>query len=284
MTIKEIIQKITKKLQKNNHELIDLQANIIVSHILKIDNKFLYSFFDKEVNEEQLREMNDFLLDIENKPIQLILGYTFVNNIFLYVTKDTLLPGSETSGFINIITSLLLKKSNIKMVDAGTGSGVISISIAKSIPNIKRIFAIDKSQKALNIVQKNIDYHNISKIKLVKGDWLEPLIENNIKDIDLIVANPPYVKTDNISDLPNIFKDNTPTLSINGGQDGLEHFRKIINNAKVLLKNKGFLLLQADEYQTDKVIKIIKNDNSYTNVIVFAGTTSLPRFIFCEKK
>ena len=180
-------------------------------------------------------------------------------------------------------------QKNIKILDLCTGSGAIGISIAKNIENCE-ITLSDISKEALEIAQKNcvgVDAHidprikkqkTNNKIKIIQSD----LFENIHDKFDIIVSNPPYIKTDIIKTLDKEVQ-NEPILALDGGKDGLDIYRKIIEQSYKYLNENGYLCLEIGYDQKDEVIRLIKETGKYKNIYSKKDLASNDRIIICEK-
>ena len=173
--------------------------------------------------------------------------------------------------------------NNIKILDLCTGSGAIGISIAKHIENCE-ITLSDISAEALNVANKNsvgVGFHPDpnKKIQIIQSDLFE-----NIKDkFDIIVSNPPYIKTDIIKTLGKEVQKE-PMLALDGGKDGLDIYRKIIEQAYKYLNENGYLCLEIGYDQKDEVISLIKETEKYTNIYSKKDLAGNDRIVICEKE
>ncbi len=193
------------------------------------------------------------------KPLSKIIGKKEFYSREFFVNSQTLDPRPETELIIDLIKILERKMpKSIKILDLGTGTGCIIISLYLEL-NKKKISvtgdAVDISAEALQIANKNARHHNIgSKINFFKSNWF-----SNVKNkFDIIVSNPPYIKKSEINSLPLEVKNFDPEVSLCGGYDGLNAYRKIADEAKDYLKKKGFILVEVGNNQSKKVKKIFE--------------------------
>ena len=171
-------------------------------------------------------------LRIHHKPIAHIFNYKFFWKYKFFVNKDVLIPRPDTEFVIEQILKILPIKSKKNILEIGTGSGCMAISLIKERPNC-RIVAIDKSLKAIKVAKKNAEIHQVGK----KVNFLNIDIDKYFANkYDLIVSNPPYVKNSELLSLDKDVKLHEPKIALSGGFSGLEIFFKIINKCKILLK------------------------------------------------
>ena len=192
------------------------------------------------------------------KPLSKIIGKKEFYSREFFVNSQTLDPRPETELIIDLVKSLKEKSTKpIKILDLGTGSGCIVISLYLEL--YKKISvsadAIDISIEALEIAKKNAKRHNIeSKINFFKSNWF-----SNVKNkFDIIVSNPPYIKRSEIITLSPEVEKFDPKVSLCGGYDGLNAFRRIADEAKSYLKKNGFILVEVGNGQSKKVKKIFE--------------------------
>jgi len=172
------------------------------------------------------------------------------------VSSDTLIPRPETELIVEKLTKIFEEKK-ISILDIGTGTGCILISLLSELKNSKGI-GIDISKKALRIAEKNSEHHGMkNKIKF----FHKSLDSKFYQKFDLIVSNPPYIKKSEIKNLKEDVRKFEPRIALDGGNDGLDLIKKVIYKSKYILKIKGTLALEIGNEQFNKVSKILKKNN-----------------------
>jgi release factor glutamine methyltransferase len=172
------------------------------------------------------------------------------------VSSDTLIPRPETELIVEKLTKIFEEKK-ISILDIGTGTGCILISLLSELKNSKGI-GIDISKKALRIAEKNSEQHGMkNKIKF----FHKSLDSKFYQKFDLIVSNPPYIKKSEIKNLKEDVRKFEPRIALDGGNDGLDLIKKVIYKSKYILKIKGMLALEIGNEQFNKVSKILKKNN-----------------------
>lgn len=181
---------------------------------------------------------------VSNKPITRVLGYNIVCGARIMLNEDVLNPGPETIELAkaSIATAKSIKEPRV--LDMCTGSGVIAIAVAKNVPGSSCV-GVDLSEDALNVAKKNASA-NQAQVDFRLGDLFEPVIGDTF---DLIIANPPYVRTSEIGELPNFVRDFAPLLAIDGGPDGLRLHERIIRDSRSFLRPGGILILECEDDQ-----------------------------------
>ena len=218
---------------------------------------------------------SDYL--INGTPIQYLCGVSYWRNLKLRVTDKVLIPRPETELVIDIVFKIFGKKSQkLFFAELGTGSGAISISLALEFPMWDGI-ATDIDQDALEVATKNYKSSSEqSNLKFCCGDWWTPL-ESFKGKLDLVISNPPYIPRDTYEKLPKEVKNFEPKIALIGGEDGLEHIRKIIQKAPSYLRKKGWLILENHFDQAEKIRELLTK-NKFTSIEIVNDFSGVGRF------
>ena len=214
---------------------------------------------------------------ISSTPIQYLCGKTFWRNLELTVTEKVLIPRPETEIIVDIVSKIFGKKSQkLLFAELGTGSGAISIALSLENPFWEGI-ATDIDKDALEIATKNFNNSSRqSNLSFYCGDWWNPL-ESFKGKLDLAISNPPYIPKNIYKKLPKEVKNYEPKIALLGGDDGLEHIRKIIQKAPLFLKEKGWLILENHFDQGEKVKQLLIK-NRFTLVEIVNDFSGIGRF------
>tara|TARA_Y100000996_G_C22547947_1_gene652575 strand:+ start:1770 stop:2615 length:846 start_codon:yes stop_codon:yes gene_type:complete len=241
-----------------------LDTELIFSKILNKSREEILINLDNQIKKNQFINFKSLLKLREKKsPIAYILGYKeFWNNKFL-VNKEVLIPRPETELIVEEALKLIKKKDTKSLIDFGTGSGCIIISILKERPNCNAE-AIDISKKAIKIAKTNAKMHHIvNKVK-----FLNINIDKYVpKKYDLVFSNPPYINFIDYKRLDEDVKFHEPRIALLGGIDGYEGIRKVINSSNKLLKLNGKLIIEIGDKQKNKSLQILKANGFYINKI-----------------
>ena len=279
MTIKEILSKGMIMLKGNNIDSPKLKARLLLQHILKKPRQYLIIYDNQEVGK---KEQWEYFVNIEKLtngvPLQHITHHQEFMKMDFYVDKNVLIPRPDTEILVEEVIKIANQISEPKILDLCTGSGAIAISIAKNVPNAE-VYAIDISQNALNVAQKNAKELK-AKVKFIKSNLFDKL--DKIK-FDIIVSNPPYIKKDVIKALSKEVKQE-PELALNGGIDGLDFYKKITNQAIEYLKYGSYLCYEIGYDQKDEVVDIINKYNNYSNTYCKKDLAGNDRVIVTQVK
>lgn len=275
MKIKEILQESINQLKANEVEEPHAKARRLLAFTLEVPKEYLIINYDKEISKKQETIYKQYIKNLlEGEPIQYILGKQEFMGIEFAVNKDVLIPQPDTEILVEEVIKLLKQYKKPKILDLCTGSGAIAISISEKVSEAQ-IYASDISEKALAIARIN---DRSKKIKFILSDLF-----NNIEDkFDIIVSNPPYIKTHEIEKLSKEVQ-NEPILALDGGIDGLEFYRKIIGQASKYIKKNGYLCLEIGEEQKKQVKDIINNEKKYADIKEYKDLNKNDRVIICKK-
>jgi len=266
------------------------EAEILLSYFLEMNRSEIYLNSNRILKDIEKKQLEGKIQKRINKiPLQYITKHQEFMGMDFLVEKGVLIPRPETE----ILVEEAIKKiqnykysNNIKVVDLGTGAGVIAISIANFINNIT-VYATDISKKSLQIALKNAQKHDCkNKIIFLHGDLFEPF-ENKIEKLSLeaIISNPPYIDSYDFKSLPPEVKDNEPKIALYGGIDGLDYYRKIIRESPQYLKKKGFLALEVGAGQARKVKELILKENNFTQDIeIIKDYLGIERVVIADRK
>lgn len=243
-----------------------LTAELLLSFVLNMQRIELYMHFDKEVDKSQLDKLRDLVKRCAgHEPVQYLTGRTEFYSLSLKVAPDCLIPRPETELLVERAIEFLRGRTGTQYVcDLCTGCGCIAVTIAKNFPDAK-ITATDISEQALNIAAENIKKYQLDqKIELRQGNLFEPVISQlDVKEFDLIVCNPPYVSHPEYEKLDAKVKNYEPKLALDGGNDGLDIYRKIAVEIGSHLKKDGALMLEIGYLQGPQVKSLLEESKCF---------------------
>jgi len=238
-----------------------LDSEILLSNSIKKDKKHIILNSKEHLTLEQTERFKN-LIERRKKgePVAYLINKKeFWKNEF-FVNKDVLIPRPDTELIIEQVLNIYSKDSNLQILDIGTGSGCIILSILKERPNFYGT-GIDISKKSINISKLNAKQLNIkSRIKFIHSS-----IDNfRLGKYDVVVSNPPYIKLLNLKYLE---KDISfePKLALSGGFDGFSKIRKVVKKTKTLIKKNGKFILEIGFNQKNKAKRILKEEGFYVN-------------------
>jgi release factor glutamine methyltransferase len=262
MTIKEALEKGTVMLKGENLDSPKLKARLLMQDVLAKPRQYLLVHDNEEINEEILKKyFNNVLKVKQGTPIEHITHVKEFMKMNFFVDENVLIPRQDTEILVEEVIKIANKNNSIKILDLCTGSGAIAVSLAKYIEN-SEITAVDISEKALGIAKRNAKINKVeNKITFVKSDLFNNLANNKF---DIIVSNPPYIKKQTIKTLEKQVQKE-PLIALDGGEDGLDFYKKIIKNAYIFLKYNGYLCFEIGYDQKQEVIDLIVKEEKYIN-------------------
>lgn len=236
--------------------LISYTMNIDIN-TLKLDKNNIY------ISNENLRILNKRLNMIykDNIPLQHITKKQYFYNEEYHVTSDVLIPRPDTEILVQKAIEYIEKNNFKRLIDMCTGSGCIGISCAKN-SNIEEVLMVDISKKALEVANKNIKLNNAEKkCRLLESNLFENIMDKN-KKYDIIVSNPPYIRTDDINKLDESVKKE-PIIALDGGNDGMFFYNKILFQAREILRENGIVVFEIGYDQLDDIKKVLSKYVEY---------------------
>tara|TARA_Y100000590_G_scaffold463294_1_gene629710 strand:+ start:3457 stop:4296 length:840 start_codon:yes stop_codon:yes gene_type:complete len=254
MNLDKIIKKGSRELKNQNIESYTLDAEIILSDLMGVSREFLIT--NEYLNiPKDIKNKYNFAIKrrVKKEPVAYITGKKEFWSENFKVSSATLVPRPETELLIYKVVNLFKKKS-INILDIGTGSGCILLSILKEL-KMARGIGIDISHKAIKIAEENSKKMNLSNRVKFKTFNIAKFNEGKY---DLIITNPPYIPLKDIKNLSKDIRNHEPLIALNGGIDGLDLTKKIIYKSKSLLKKNGLFVVEIGNQQYLKISNILK--------------------------
>ena len=256
MNLENIVKKASQILKEHNIHSHELDAQIILSDIIGVKRESLIVNNDKNVSKENILKYDLAIKRrIKKEPVAYILGKKEFWNETFKVNSSTLIPRPESELLIYKLINYF-KNKKINILDVGTGSGCILLSLLKEL-NLSRGIGIDISSRAVKIAKinsKKLNLLNFSKFKVIGID------DFKIGRYDLIVSNPPYISLKDMKKLSKDILDYEPLIALKGGHDGLDLIKKVIYKSRHLLKTNGLLGIEVGTNQYFKVSDILKKN------------------------
>ena len=230
------------------------------------DIEYLKKYLDSDKLKEGINKLNQGI------PVQYIVGNVEFYGSIIEVNEDVLIPRFETEELVYRVIKRLKNKKNLDIVDLGTGSGCIAISLAKNLNS--NVDAVDISEKALKTAKKNAINNNVN-INFYLGDMLNPLN----KKYDLIISNPPYIAYD--EEIMELVKNNEPHLALYADNNGLYYYEQILKNVNKYLKDEYLIAFEIG-YKQAKEIELLANTYLSCKVTIEKDLSGKDRYIFIE--
>jgi release factor glutamine methyltransferase len=264
MIYSEILKKGSNFLKKNKIKNPYLDTELILSKVTNKKREEVLLNSNYTLKNKDIKKFKNYLSRrYEKEPMAYILGYKHFWKSKFLTNKSVLIPRPDTELIVEeTLKHLTLEKSK-KILDVGTGSGCIIISLLKERPKCSAT-AIDISKKAINVAKINAKLHQLeNKINFVNMD----IDKYKSYNYDLIISNPPYINSIDLNRLDDDIKFHEPTLALSGGSDGFRDLKKVIIKSRKLLKINGKLILEIGYRQKNQCSKILKENGYYINQI-----------------
>lgn len=267
---------IAAELTLTNNSEAKLDSQILLAHVIGKNTSYLLTWPDKII-EPKLE--NKFLEYVERRktgePVAYITGVQCFWDLSLKVDHNTLIPRPDTETLVEQSLNLIRQNNYKKIIDLGTGSGAVALSLAKEYKYLE-VLATDISIKALEVASENAKLNNIKNIKFILSNWFDDIKSNsglNNTKFDLIISNPPYI-ANNDDHLQ--YLQFEPIGALVSGDDGLDDIRKICNQASMYLNINGSLIFEHGFNQADEVTNIL-GDNGFKNCQTVLDLAGIPR-------
>ena len=277
MNVFETIKAGSNLLKKNNISSHILDSEILLSKTLNMSRENILVNLDKKISKKNITIFKKYLKRrSKNEPIAYILGEKEFWSKKFKINKGALIPRPETELLVDKLIEMY--KEKITILDIGTGSGCIILSLLSSLKKSTGV-GVDISKKAIFIAKKNALRHNLTSRVRFYNKSLESVFG---RKFDLIVSNPPYIERKHIKNLSEDVKNYEPKMALDGGNDGLDLIKKVIYKSKNILKIKGTLALEIGNEQIKKVSKIL-TDNNFRVIYVVKDYKNNVRCVFASQ-
>jgi len=284
-TCLEILNRAVEKLRSEGLDRPRTNAEFLLGAVLCAKKVDLYLNRNRILTPQQIEKFNQFIQErISGKPVQYIMGSTEFFGLEFQVNQNVLIPRPETETLVEIVIEHLKNCSQPKIIDLGTGSGAIAISLAKNLKSCF-IFANDVSSEALKVAKGNARRHGVeSQIEFICGDLFEPLRNKNLEgETDCVVSNPPYVSKEEFEHLPKEVKDYEPIVALKTDEEGTFFHNKIIEGSLGFLKERGMLALEVGLGQANKVAGLVRNCGNFKNTEIKRDLGGIDRIVIAHK-
>lgn len=255
----------------------DLDVEVLLCHILKKNRSYLRTWPERQLNNSQLDQFTHLLKQRQQgQPIAYITGIREFWSRDFYVNPDVLIPRPDTETLIELCLQLIQRKPDAKLIDLGTGSGAIAITLAAECPQLK-VTAVDSSLKALHIAQKNAQLNQTPNIQFLQSNWLTHVAHESF---DFIVSNPPYIDPDD----PHLTQGDVrfePANALIAKQQGLQDIIHICEQSQQHLNDEGYLVLEHG-YNQKQYVHDILQQHDYQNIHCLHDLAGQPRISYAQ--
>lgn len=279
---RELLEKSIVYLEKNGIKESKLDSEYIFSHILGVKRSMLFMNLRKKIEDSEKEKIKELLIKRakERKPIQYLLGEWEFFGYPFKVDERVLIPRADTEILVEQCKFILEEIGNGKVLDIGTGSGAIVVSLAKQLKDYK-FFGVDISEEALQVAKENVELNGVQdKIKLLKSDIFSNVEE---REFDMIISNPPYIPKNEYEELMPEVRLHEPKGALTDNGDGFYFYEKIVKDGKEYLKNGGYMVFEVGYNQADEVVRLFEQ-NLYDVVGVVKDYGGIDRVVIGRKR
>ena len=282
----ELLKKSIEYLEKYQVPNARLDAEYIFAHILNVNRMTLTLSLNKKIEEEDKNRIREMLVarGKERKPLQYLLGEWEFYGYPFKVDERVLIPRADTEILVEQCKYLVAEINSPKIMDIGTGSGAIAISLGKELPN-SHVLGVDISEGALEVATQNRDINEATNVKFIKSDLFSTLRDEKYKSVkfDLIVSNPPYIPTVEYESLmPEVLKYE-PKNALTDNGDGYYFYEKISKEAKEFLTKDGYLAFEVGYNQAEKVAEFMR-DNGFDIISIVKDYGGIDRVVIGKRR
>lgn len=301
MKIKELFNLETRRLNESKIEDANIIAKSLIKYVLKLTDNDLIVKQNNEVESNNQKEYEEYINQIiEGTPLQYITNKQEFYKQEFYVDEDVLIPQPDTEILVEEVINIAKKDQKLNILDICTGSGAIGISLANNIKNAD-VTLVDVSSEALEVAEINCDsifenkitekaYENEAEVYLIEENGIKQNIKLHQSDMfdeleeefDIIVSNPPYIKTKEIKQLSKQVK-NEPRIALDGGEDGLYYYRVLIDESHKFLSDDGYLCIEIGYDQKTEVIKLLEESGMYKNIYSKKDLAGNDRIVIAQR-
>ena len=275
MTVKEAYKKCKEILAELEIEDETFEALCLFEKVTGFDRLGIISHGDEQITDEKLNELLSLVnRRCKHEPLQYLLGSWSFCGFDFCVGKGVLIPRDDTEVVVNLCIDFLKNSENKKVIDLCAGSGAISVVLEKLAD--AEVTALELSDDAFKFLEKNIELNN-SKVKAVKGNVFKSFSDFEDNSFDLIVSNPPYIKSDDIQTLQTEVQQE-PRLALDGGKSGYDFYEAIVKHWSSKLRHGGALAFELGENQSEYVAELMKSQG-FENIRTFLDLGGVQRAI-----
>jgi release factor glutamine methyltransferase len=281
ITLNSIVQDCAERLRLGPHaDRADQDAEALLLHVLGKNKAWLIAHAEESIpSAKQTRYAALIERRYRGEPVQYITGETEFYGLPFRVTRDVLIPRPETEFTVEKVLSLAARFEQTRIVDVGTGSGAIAITLAHNLLDVQ-ITALDLSAPALDVARGNAELNGVSeRIRFLQGDLLAPVAGERF---DFVVSNPPYVPAADRATLAVEVRDYEPQMALYAGDDGLEIYRRLLPAAFDALIPGGFLILEIGYGQSHAIIELLAS-SGFRQIEFVPDLQGIPR-VACAQR
>ena len=282
-TINDLLDYGKKQLELSGNEYAKYERKVLLEHVLKVNYMYMLMNGDETVPEDRINEYKRLIeLRCGHYPLQYIIGEAHFMDYTFFVNENVLIPRNDTEVLVETVNELLdnpqilseNRNGGLKVLDLCCGSGCIGISF-KLYHRDTKLTLSDISKDALAVARKNLERHGIEDADINCGD----LFENNTDSYDIILCNPPYIESAVVETLMPEVKDYEPHIALDGGEDGLDYYKRIIDESIAHLEDNGYIFFEIG-YNQGKAVSDLMENRGFSDVKLVKDYAGLDRVVY----
>ena len=284
ISLEALLKEGTKVLEQNEIQEARLDAWLLLEYVTGVSRAFYFAHSDDEVEEETAAKYREAIKQrASHIPLQHITHQAYFMGFEFYVNQNVLVPRQDTETLVEKTLEILKGKKAPRILDMCTGSGCILLSLLALTGDASGVGA-DVSPLALQVAKRNADSLEVAdRAEFVESDLFSASFfqENTGKDTalyDILISNPPYIRSADIEELMEEVRDHDPRLALDGHEDGLYFYRRIVSEGKTFLKNGGWMLFEIG-YDQGEDVRALMEENGFVDVQVLKDLTGLDRVV-----
>jgi len=286
LRVEDLLRSGTERLRRAGVDGPRFNAEKILARLLGCDRSQFMVRAHHEVPSETVAHFERDLRRRElREPLQHIIGETEFWSLPIRCDARALVPRPDTEVLVRAALDLVKNVPSPRIADIGTGSACIAVAVAHERPDA-RIMAVDIDRDALALAELNVTRHNLRRqVELIQGDLAGPLTERGLLGaFDLVVSNPPYIETAELDRLEPEVREHDPRMALDGGRDGLDFIRRLLNEIFPLLRDEGFLAMEIGAGQAGLVRELIRSHPAWGEMRVIRDHAGIERVIVARKE
>jgi len=288
-TIRDLLKVTSDFLKQKDIEAPRLSAEVLLAHILSLNRVELYLRFDQPLHEEEISRYRALVKRrLNREPMQYITGSQEFWSLDFEVGPGVLIPRPESELLVETALSLhragrIPHAGQLRLLDLCTGCGALAVALAREIPDAA-VWASDLSGDALATARLNAAKHGVAhRMEFLTGDLCQPARDRNLT-FDLIVSNPPYIRSDAWEGLPPEVRLHEPRMALDGGEEGMVYIKRILSAGPDCLEPGGWVLMEMDPEQTSEALRLIEQTGRYEEGERVKDYSQRYRMVMARKK
>ncbi|MGE7882662.1 peptide chain release factor N(5)-glutamine methyltransferase [Bacillus sp. NPDC094077] len=281
MRVYEALKWASSFLQENGRD--ENAGEIVLCHVLKMNRTGLLMNMREEITAEQESSFVEVIQKhVEGIPIQYMIGYEMFYGRSFFVNEEVLIPRPETEELIVGVLERIERhfdNEKLHVADIGTGSGAISITLALENKDL-HVYTVDIAQESIDVAKENAKALG-AEVTFYHGDLLSPFYKSGQK-LDVVVSNPPYIPEEDWRGLSTVVKEHEPKRALVGGEDGLDFYRRFMEELPSVLQKKAIVAFEIGVGQGEDVKALLQQTFPHANVEVVLDINGKDRMVFAE--